>query len=164
MTADNKIIFGAILVLIGLIFSIHEHDDPPPRVENLNYTSLGVQGSEAIRISGLLPDSNGEYRRPDNPNDVQVHLTTKDGKKWRAVWLEQCISGVFWKESHREGEILLDYDLTNPGKNVYVAHRAIKRGELIRARDIGSRGYAPPLLANSPIPEGLRWYLSQACD
>lgn len=55
-----------------------------------------VDHAEAFRLTGLTAIELGDpspyqgmrYGRPEKPEEVVAYLWTKDGRKWRAQWLE----------------------------------------------------------------------------
>jgi hypothetical protein len=55
-----------------------------PAGEVLQVTGIGM-----IQLGNPSPYQGIRYARPDKPDAVKAVLTTKDGKRWVAVWTEE---------------------------------------------------------------------------
>lgn len=86
--------------LIGVMVTmvIYSGRKPLPSAElKLKVTDLSfnMHGVEVFSINGfhdeVKTNANGStyhtWKQPESPADVNIRLTTKDGKKWQAKWV-----------------------------------------------------------------------------
>lgn len=52
---------------------------------------LTISGLAVMQFKTPQPtyDNGIHYAQPEKPEEVKITLTTKDGKNWRAVWVEE---------------------------------------------------------------------------
>ena len=52
---------------------------------------MTISGLAVMQFKNPQPtyDNGIHYAQPEKPDEVKIVLTTKDGKKWRATWVEE---------------------------------------------------------------------------